>query len=408
MRIRDYLTYQVGTGKTGDRHLLIWLLLGFAFFLPISISFAQPFAYLAVAVWGYGMFRRKDYAFASSPLFWPVVLYAGITLLAVFLGPSPLDTLIKSRRLLLLCLMFAIGSAFRTDHDDLRCNTFVLMGLFVLGTSVLGIWDVVRVPVEVVWLDRDWYDTGNMRDPQLYLVGLCFLLAMWRTGAQRTWSKWMSAALTLNMLGVLLHFKRGVWISLFLAAFMVASFSKQRRIIVLLAVFGAALMALPQTRERMELLREEFLVQTGGRYVLWLHVAPQMLRDHPLGVGPRGLTHEDFRSYSRHIQPGLNHLHNNMLQVAVDSGWAGLMIWMWWMIVTGVVMGRLYVRLRGMLPGSAALALGCFGAFIGLMLNGLVEYNFGNSVIYMTMVLLMGMALSIQHSGQPKEGEPIS
>lgn len=408
MRIRNYLTFQVGTGKTGDQHLLVWLLLGFSFFLPISLSVSQQLGYLAVFVWGYGLFRRRHFDFVSSPWFWPVILFAGVTLLAVFFGPNTLASLIKSRRLVLLGLIFAIGATFRTDHPDLRSNTFALMGLFVAGTSLLGVWDLFRVPWEVFRLGEDLYDTGNMRDPQLYLVGICFLLAMWRSATRYTWTKWMSAALVLNMLGVLLHFKRGVWISLFLAAFTMACFSRQRRIIVLLVIFGASLMALPQTRERMDQLHEEFLVKTGGRYVLWLRVAPQMLRDHPMGVGPRGLAHEDFRQYSRHIQPGLNHLHNNLLQVAVDSGWAGLLIWIWWMTVAGVTMVRLYVRLRGTWPGSAALALGCFGAFMGLMLNGMVEYNFGNSVIYMVILILMGMALSIQSSGRPEEGEPIS
>ncbi len=235
MRIRDYTTFRVGLGTEVDEHVLIWLLLGFVFFLPISTSFSQPFAYLAVGVWAYGLFRRRDFSFMSSPWFWPVCLFAFLTLLAALMGPNPMDSIPKSRRLLLMSLIFPLGSLFRTDHHDARANTFILMGLFVAGTSLLGVWDIIRVPFSV-FRGENLYDTGNMRDPQLYMMGICFILALWKEGVRRSWGNLMTCALMLNVLGVILHFKRGVWLSLFIAAFMIACVSRQRRIIMIMGL----------------------------------------------------------------------------------------------------------------------------------------------------------------------------
>jgi len=116
------------------------------------------------------------------------------------------------------------------------------------------------------------------------------------------------------------------------------------------------------------------------------------LKDHPQGIGYGAATHEDFLKYARRIQPKLNHLHNNVVQIALELGWAGLGIWLYWMGKSFWIFLSGYRRTRGSDTEAAAVFLGVLAAFCGLMVNGLVEYNFGDSEILMVIGLLMGLA----------------
>ncbi len=383
------------TGTAILRHLLIC----FAFTLPISISIAQPLAYLAIPLGICIFIWRRDRSIFANPFFWPVLSFILLMLLAAWMGPSPAYSIPRSRRLLLSVLIFIIPAAF-----DLRANRLhesILMPLlaFVAGATCLGLWDLIRIPLQVRQ-GIALYDTGNMRDPQLYLVSFSFVLALWLYRPIRS-NRWLLiGASAINLLGVVLHFKRGVWISLAVSILVLAGLTRRYRLLGYL-MFGLAFsMVFPQVRDRVNLLHEEFNLRTGGRMVLWTEVAPELIRQFPVGAGFRSLEHADFAQVTPHyVQPGLNHLHNNLLQVTVDAGWLGGAVWLYWMLLTWLMLARSGIRYRQGPPIHAVIALGGVAAFTGLMVNGLIEYNFGNSVIFMVLMLLMGVTAALhQHT----------
>ncbi len=400
--IKDWFTVR------NERDALTLLLLGFALFLPISISVAQPFGYVAIVLWCF-LLRKGAARPFQSPFLWPVVLFVVLILFAALMGPRPEFSIPRSRRLLLLSLIFMMGLIFEHKPDDPRRSLLAPLLMFVVGATLLGMWDLVRVPIQVAQ-GVALYDTGNMRDPQLYLVCACIILAIWIYRPVRVPAPLLSLIVLINVLGMILHFKRGVWISFMLTAFVVAGLTRRYRIVGAILLAIVALFLFPQTRERLHLLHEESQEGTGGRRVLWTLVAPEMIKDHPLGAGFRGLEHEDFLRYSPvYLQPGLNHLHNNVLQLAVDAGWLGSAVWVFWMVLTLVLMARLARKFQKDDPERAAVSLACLAAFIGLMLNGMVEYNFGNSIIFMVITFLIGLTNALHRSehGIPPD-EPAS
>ena len=109
-------------------------------------------------------------------------------------------------------------------------------------------------------------------------------------------------------------------------------------------------------------------------------------------MGWKSVRHEDFVAVTDQVEPRLNHLHNNLLQIRLELGWFGLIAWTLWM---GAVGWQLYraARARGAgTCGDGTLALGLLGAFTGLMINGLVEYNFGDSEVFLLMLFLIGLS----------------
>ena len=367
---------------------LSFCLLGWAFTLPISIAATQFFAYpasiLALILW----IRTRDKSLLQSPLFFPALLFLLAAILASSFGVRPGYSLWRTRRLaLFLPLIFAVTTVSRRHSSGpfvLRIGAF-----FLTGCTLRAIYDAIRIPAGA--LRGEWiYGLGTMRDPQFYMVALFIAFAAWRLPLSRKKRIALLTAAVFCGVSFILHFKRGVWFSFAATLPLLALAARRVRPLLWLAVLAGLALALPQTRGRLQSLQTEFSVRKGGRWTLWTEVAPVLIRQHPMGMGISAVTNEDFRRVSKQMEPKLNHLHNNVLQVLLETGWIGLTAWLVWM--TAVL--RLMVRnVRGfskekVLPRMMAIAI--LSSFLGLMLNGLVEYNFGDSEIFMLLCLAMG------------------
>jgi O-antigen ligase len=181
----------------------------------------------------------------------------------------------------------------------------------------------------------------------------------------------------------------------------VAVAARDRRLVAVLVLGALAALALPQVRERLALLRNEGNVAMGGRRALWTVIGPELIAAHPLGMGWKAPRHEDFRAVSPHVQERLNHLHSNPMEVLLETGWLGLAAWLAWMGRAFGVGAAAVRRTRAAGGAAAALAIGGLGAFTGLMLNGLAEYNFGDMEILMVLLWIMGLLATFGRRGEP-------
>lgn len=367
-----------------ERAILGWMVAAFAFFLPITIAVAEGLVFAAIPVWLYAWARRRGGAPKLSPYAWPIACFIAAALVSSFLGVRPEVSLGRSPRLLLLLIPFIAALAFGGGAWARRAVV-----LFISGCALRGLYDIVRVPV-LVSRGVGLYDTGNMRDPQMYMTALCFLLAGWGqwAGGERR-GRW--AGLVAAAAGLVLHFKRGAWFSFVFAVTGMGVLARKYRAVAAVVLCGLGLLLVPQVRERLEWLKKEWSPQ-GGRRQLWTRAAPALLRDHPMGMGLGAVKAADFKPYTRGLEPKLNHLHNNVLQIAVELGWAGLAVWLWWMATALVVMYGGWRAAAREGRGDAWMALGALGAFVALLLNGAVEYNFGDSEILMLYGFLMGLS----------------
>jgi hypothetical protein len=379
-----------------DIRVLEYLLIALAFSIPLSISVAEPLAFLAVGVWGVTLrHRERRDLLRTNVLLIPLAAFILYTVIfSLGWGVRPLRSLDKFHRLLFLLLPFIAeaGLLRRLPHCSEQKLREALLA-FVAGATLLGLYDLVRVPLYAV-NGGDLYDAGNMRDPQFYLVSLCLLAAFWVTGpAGRVRLFWL-ASLFLNAAGLLLHFKRGVWMAAITAMLILAVRARRWRILALVVLCAGAMLLLPQVRQRLAHLKEVGTVRLGGRYVLWTETMPALYEAYPAGMGWCAVTHQDFVDHSENfVQEKLNHLHNNVLQIRLELGWCGVALWT---IIMGSVL-VLFLRSGPALPASCGwMNLGLFSAFCGLLLNGLVEFNFGDTEIMMLYCLLMGFAVILR------------
>ncbi len=142
----------------------------------------------------------------------------------------------------------------------------------------------------------------------------------------------------------------------------------------------------PENRSRIELLGTSL----------------RLIKDNPwFGVGPKNVGQEALRYRGSHEFGDwlYQHMHNNVLQIAAERGIPGLMLWCWLMIRLGWDALRVYrstisipsVNSKDNLKAALMVSTAALGAWIGLLVAGMFEYNFGDSEV-LTLYLFIAAA----------------
>ncbi|MEX2605834.1 MAG: O-antigen ligase family protein [Kiritimatiellia bacterium] len=362
--------------------LLMMLCLG-VLILPVSNALGQVPLYLASVMWLMRVLRGKIRGVRST---W---IFAGgfvlLIVLSLFTAVHPEMGLNKLNRLLIFPLTGAVTAACLGKNDTAN-RLKLICGYLVAGVCAMGLYDLFRFPMEMRNGVR-FEDVGDMTSPQFYLVGLMIWLGLLSAkSVQRSRFFWW--ALPLLVAGLLVHQKRGVWLAAVITVFLWTVWSRHWKTLLVLVCLGGLSLSLPFVQTRLHHLKEVIQPTHGGRMILWTQVSPRLFEKYPGGMGYNGSTYEDFREVlprEYHMEEGLRHLHNNVLQIRLELGWPGVMWWSLWMMLIAV---KAFKPASGeMKPLQAAVAFG----FLGLMLNGLVEYNFGDSEVMKLYFILFGM-----------------
>src|SRR6476620_11752407 len=98
----------------------------------------------------------------------------------------------------------------------------------------------------------------------------------------------------------------------------------------------------------------------------------------------------------------IGHFHSTLVQLAVERGLPGLLIWL---AVMGVYLWILWKAIRASNNDADAfegsdwktfgILLGSIGGAIGFFVGGIVHYNLGDAEVAMVFFMIMGLRLSI-------------
>jgi hypothetical protein len=275
-----------------------------------------------------------------------------------------------------------------------------VLGAYAAGAGILAIKIFIRNPFQAVASMRagevEDFMTGlkhiaSMADPQRLMVGIIAALGfacVWREKRRGT-GIWI-ALLVVQFVALIMTFKRGPWIcTLSMVVLFIIIRMNWRWLVVIAAVVLLAL-CLPPVENRLANLRTEFNPDGGGRLTMWFKIAPALIEKHPWGIGWRSLTPEMMHEIAPEVEPDRNHLHSNIAEVLVETGWLGLAIYLLWM-VGSLIDACLYAwAARRAPPEEAVGALVLLLTLVGLLANGLVEYNFADAEIVMAYAIVIG------------------
>jgi O-antigen ligase len=368
-------------------------LLATVFSITFSIALGQVFAGVAFLLFVIGLCKGR-LTFRLPAIVWFAAAFAVVAVVTSWRGGGASGLWGRTGKLLWFMLIPVTASlACRSDRVE------KMIGAFLWGSVVLALKDLVKNPLRA-WRNpspdflTSLIDKGSMTDGQMLMLGLVagVVMAMATLKAGRRLPGRVWGMLAVQGAGLLIGFKRGSWFCAMLLAGLVLLTNFRWRAWLLLVLVTAAFFSLPPVQTRMGQLKREFNKDGGGRLTMWCRVAPFLIHERPDGVGYGCLTNRMMRYAYRKVEANRNHLHANWAQVLVETGWLGLAVYLLWM-GRALMDGVNWVRLtRAGPPGEFTTALAVLMMLAGLLLNGLVEYNFGDTELMFIYAITMGLA----------------
>lgn len=361
--------------------------------IAFSIALGQLFAGLAFLLFLIGIARGRITPRVPA-IVWLSAAFTVVAVVTSWKGGGVCGLWGRTGKLLWFMLIPVTASlACRSGRAE------KMLWAFLSGCTVLALKDLIGNPIRA-WRNPSpdyltaLIDKGSMTDGQMLMLGLVVGVVLIVTPLKegRRPAGWQVGLLATLGAGLLIGFKRGSWFCALLLVGIVLLANFHWRVWLLMALITVAFFSLPPVQTRMGQLKKELNRDSGGRLTMWCRVAPFLIHERPEGVGYGCLTNRMMRYACRKVEANRNHLHANWAQVLVETGWLGLGLYLVWM-GKALADGIQWVRLTRAGPSSErVVATSVLLVLGGLLLNGLVEYNFGDTEMMFVYAVAMGLA----------------
>ena len=365
-----------------------------------SISLAQLFAGLAVVSWlgrwyAAGL-RSWSNAPSFSPLAEPISLFVVMSLLAAVFSLDMSESLMDSKDLFHLLIFLVVFDFARREPEKIPV---LLRAVVAAGAGIALVGLIQAAQRGISTTDR----ISGFNDMYMTYAGLLMLaftagLALAAFDLKKWRDAWLVPALALIICAVLFSLTRNAWIGISAGAFVTLALRKPALVAIVPVLAAVALAAAPDgVKDRFASIFNPNDAANRERLYVW-SAGLKMVGDHPfLGVGQNSFP----KAYPKYrdpnvLEPSISHLHNNMLQIAVERGLPCLMAWLAIWLIAYYRMGRAFV-VNGR-SGAAALGLAAgLGGITAFLAAGMFEYNFGDTEPQMLALLLLAVGMASAH-----------
>lgn len=355
-------------------------LFGVAGAVQFSIAAAQMLLAVALVCWVAVLVVRHERVEAPS-FFWPLLVYAGATLVSAAFSADPRASLIDCRQLVLFLLVpiaarFAGGTRGHTLITVVLSCAAASAAIGIVQYGILHYDELIQRPQGTL---GHWMTYSGLL---MIAIGLAVSRLLFGK-SDRTWAALVLPALAV---AVALTSTRNAWVGVCAAAALLFSL-KDFRLFSVLPIVAAVFFALAPSSitHRFVSIFDSRDPTTLDRFAM-LHEGGRMIAAHPLtGVGPNMVQ----RLYAEYRGPDavnqINpHLHNNPLQIAAERGLPALAIWLWFIVALVRDLWKRFTAGQHRALTAAALA-----TIVGLLTAGLFEYNFGDSEVLMLFLIVV-------------------
>lgn len=383
---------------------LLYLVALFSFF---SVALTQICIGLAVVSW-YLTLRACPGRRVRAPLARPMLAFIGLSFLSGALSGagSAMKTALSDG---LPMLVYLVGlNVLRRPADLLRAARVVAVGggLAAAYGAAPGLLESTGLRIQG---SLSHYYTFSGVVMLAMVVGLALVLFE-RTARARLAAGALSAVMGAALL---LTQTRSAWLAVGLGAVLLLV-ARSRRWLAVLPVVAvlAYLLAPARVQARIHSFTDLQDATAHERLVMW-ETGWRMWQDAPLlGVGGRqvGEVYGDYRDPDAPFTdtPIPGHLHNNVVNLAVERGALGLAAWLAFWIAWFVASLRALARLKSASPdltGVRAISLASIAALSAFHLMGMFEFNAGDSEVAALAMFIMAWPLAV---GANADGPPHS
>ena len=364
-------------------------LFGVAGALQFSIAIAQILLTVSIVCW-LALIVIEHESFEVPPFFWPLVVYAVITLAVTAFSPDPRTSLMACKQMVLFLLVplvyrFVRGSNAQTMVTVIVSCAAVAAAVGIFQFGILHYDNLGRRPQGTL---------GHyMTYSGLLMLVIGTALARILFGQRdRLWAALVVPALAV---AIPLTFSRSAEVGA-CAAVALLFLLKDKRLLAILPVLALIFFVVAPARvtDRFESIFNLKNPTNLDRLVM-LREGAHMVKDHPiLGIGPNMV----LPLYAQYREPdAVNkvnpHLHNVPLQIAAERGLPALAAWLWFVVALIVPLWKMLGDTRQRLLAATGLA-----AVTAMLAAGMFEYNFGDSEFLMLFLVLVTLPFAAARS----------
>jgi len=378
-----------------------WSLVAMVVVIPLAETPKTIFFISALVFWLAKMAITRDFRIKIPRLGWFLLPWVGATFLSTFNSECG----IRGVRDVLTYVPFFLLIVNVVDSERRIMQLFWAVVIGIGIGDVAGLWitisDAVRMHPQ---LDRLRILSLGSAAP--YLVMVLSLIAGLTFRVRWTRGQWLvlGTVVSLSIVALILTYTRSMWIVCVVVMVMFAALQKtwwpSVVAVVLIMGLGIGLATSPviQGRTRMltDLHRDASLVE---RYEIW-GAALNMVRDHPmLGVGAKCFI---VHSERYHVPNGQRQAHNQLMNVAAETGIVGLICFLAWVAYYAVFLFKLRQLRTGTI--SRAMWLAAMGSFVVVAAHGIVDASFGSELALLFMLITGCLIAAKALEDSPLEG----
>lgn len=363
--------------------LLAISLAGAVLFSMISISLTQSFLAFALVFWLIALFKR-ELKFSVPSFFWPLLVYAALSLLVCFFSVNPAVSF-KDSRELLLYLVVPLTMAGLAVRGGRAWTSLALLASGLLSALYsLGYFLFRSQPGERIQGFMGHY----MTQAGLLLLFLCAATAFLLFSRDKTRWIW-GGAIPLAGFSLALTLTRSAWVGFVIAFAFILFLYRPKALILVPVVLGLFFLVSPPPMKQRALSIFSLESYANKHRIEYLKAGWKIVREYPLhGTGP-----DTVDMVFQNPKYGLSsigrqnvHLHNNIVQIAAERGVPTLLAWIAFIGWAFLALLRLLRdRDAAVFPGAAAGA----AALLALVTAGLFEYNFADSEVAVLFLFLI-------------------
>ena len=375
--INDFFTEKLGLSSIIPFLFSLFLLFSFH-----SISIGQIFLCITFIVWIIFLALRRI-NFAVPRYFWPLVVYAFLSLIASAASVNPSVSFQDSRELLLFLIIPIVFTGFTRDQD-----IKIAMAALLLSASVSILYSFFCFFFRYTPGDRIAGFMGHyMTQAGLLVLFSALALSIFLFAKEKIRFVW-GGMFILAAAALVLTLTRSAWIGILVAGCVILFLYKPKTLILIPVVAGLFFAVSPKHIKNRALTIFKRRSYSNMERLEYIHAGIKIIKDYLLfGTGPDTVDmvfqdpkYELSESAKRNV-----HLHNNFLQIAAERGIFAFIAWLTFVIWTLISLIKLT---KNKDPSLRPLAVGALAGFLALLAAGMFEYNFGDSEI-LTLLLFI-------------------
>jgi O-antigen ligase len=418
-------------------------LLSFCFILfvlasPFSISITQVAAFFGVVIWLVQTHLTNSWNKTRLTLVWPIGLFFLAGVLSTATAIDPKLSLLGLKKLLKAAVFFWAMNALASVHpmdfltqiaqrlkltkiqNHIETRTKLLKSInplsflidILIATGALaaayGIFQGLT-DLEGIWHRHGVHGSlSNLMTYSIILLLISSLVLSRILFDPRSSKKFLLGALGLLGAAMVLTLLRQVWLGFFVAIIFLFFIKKRVLILVPFVTVGLVLLFGPHAiGDRLKSITDFNQHSNQERIMLW-HAGWDIFNDYPLtGCGFNCLYIVEDQ-YSNHpILKKYHHVHNNILQIVVDTGIIGLCAWIFIWVAYFIQLRRQYQK-KGPDAPERWVVLASSASVIAFLISGMFENSFYDSEIIILLYFIMALPFVQSNNPKPASSNPVS